>query len=305
LGRAGRTTRWLGVALALVVCGCGGDGPSPIRLSVELSDDSFCPGGKLAGVEKPETIEVRLGVRARGRAAIELKRKPVDLKIYRNDDHTKVQQRRRLHVSMTVGETWRRPLEPIRISPPEEEGRYVLEVSTEDGAWSSTPLEIWYDAQACPRPTPGAAAAPVASAPPTPMPAAPRRTGPASRTALRASLHAVWRCNEEKGVEDLEVRVRVDNPEEGGRAERSFRPRVVGVDELDDFEENSEVLQDGYLPIGASMEFRAFGWIETGPRPVAIHLAGDPSPVVTGTLAVDCSGGAGVEGSGAIGSWVR
>jgi hypothetical protein len=301
MARVGGKAQAWGVALVLLLSGCGGDGPSPIRLSVELSDDSYCPGGKLAGIQTPEAIEVRVGIRARGRSALELKRQAVDLKVYRNDDHTRVQQRRRIHVSMTVGETWRRPAEPIRIAPPEEEGRYVLEISTEDGAWSSTPLEIWYDVEACPRPVPRTVASPSeVPMPTTEVTPLPVRT---PRTALRASLRAAWSCNAERGVEDLEVQVRVANPQEGGRAELSFRPRVVGVDELDAFDQTSGALKDGYLPAGGTVEFQAFGWIETGHRPVAIHLAGDPSPVLTGTLNVDCSPGVGATGSGTIGNW--
>lgn len=296
-----RAWRWGGrglvLVLALLGAGCG-EGPSPIRLSVELSDDSFCPGGKLEGVAKPETVDVRLGLRARGRSVLELKRLPIDLKVYRNDDHTKVQQRRRIHVSMTVGETWRRPLEPVQLVPPGEEGRYIVEVSTEDGAWSTTPLEVWYDAEACPRP--GRDPRPDPAPPPSAPPAA---AGGPRRTALQAGLRALWRCNAEKGVEDLEVRVRVHNPATAGRAERGVRPRVVGIDELDAFEMISGSMPQGYLAQGSTLEFQAFGWIETGSRPLAIHLAAERSPVATGLLEVDCSGGAGARGTGVVGAW--
>ena len=244
------TAFMIGLVVALAPVGCGGDGPSPIRLSVELSDDSFCPGGVIRGTAKPETIEVRLGLRSRDRGAVELTRQAIDLKVYRNDDPTRVVERRRIHVSMTIGETWRRPLDPIRVSPPEEEGRYVMEVSTEDGAWSSTPLEIWYDAEACPKP-----GGPPGPTPPEP-PEAAAETAKPRRTALEAALEARWRCNAERGVEDLEVRVQVRNPVSAGRAERGFRPRIVGVDELDAFEQVAGSLRRATSPPGGRSSSR-------------------------------------------------
>lgn len=289
---------WPGVllGLALVTGGCG-EGPSPLRLSVELSDDSFCPGGKQVGGEAPETVEVQLGLRARGRAALELKHQPIDLKVYLKDDPTHVVQRKRIHVSMSVGETWRSPPAPIQLPPPADEGAYVLEVSTEDGAWSSTPLEVWYDAQACPRPR-------ASSQPPPPPPSPSASSAPEPETpttALRAGLKARWRCNAEHGVDDLEVHVQVHNPADAGRAERGYAPRVVGIDELDTLERVAGELHEGYLPPGGTLEFQAFGWVETGARPIALHVSGARSPVATGTLDVDCNAGAGAAGTGIVG----
>lgn len=284
------------LALALVAGGCGAP-PARLQLSVELSDQAFCPGGKQVDPgQGDERVKVAVGIRARGRAVLELDREPLQLKVYPEAEPLQVARRLTVPVTLRVGETWRRPTGEISFPPPDAEGRYVLEVSSADGAWVTTPFEVWHDTHACPKP----GAAPVRS----PAPAVPAAVAPPAKrsTPLEVELTARWKCNAQKGVEDLEVTARVENPKAVGRALRGYLPRVTGIDELEEFERVGGETPRGYLRPGTAVTYRAFGWIETGPRPIEVGVLGDPAPLVKGVLEVDCRGGAGTEGEGRLAS---
>lgn len=262
--------------------GCGGG--SGLEISIRTSDSSFCPGGILRNSpEKPEAVQIQVALRKPLGPPVTLSDAPITLKLTNARDRLTVLSRRLVRVGGKVGESWTSFPDVARIPPPEVEGRYVLEASTADGVWATAEIEVWHDPIACPRP-----GAPVA-APSRPPPPVAEQAPSGKGSQLQLGLRAHYRCDDQKGVDDLRVEVLVGNPDDSKTSFRGVFPVAEGIDELEAFSQISGKLEQGYLRPGGTLIFEAHGWIETGPRPIEVKVPTAPGALLKGVLPIDCS----------------
>lgn len=264
-----------------------------LNITLRLNDDSFCPGGRMTGREGRQEgrddrisawivarttggqrFRIRSGENARGQVSI-----------FRYDKQSgKVGKRVRGGTFPVRGVFTGngRTIFCARFKPPTEPGDYVIRASLGGSTVDSTPIGVWYDRAACPRPgghQPPHPPGPPQPPPPPPSPQPPPVSGDMAK-CLAVTLNVSWNCADGSG--NAQVTVRNTNHA------ASIPVDGIGSRNIGRLSGFSRVSGPAVLGPGQTAVFRASGSIPDGSRKMEAWVSNLPAARDSSDECVEC-----------------
>jgi hypothetical protein len=288
---------WLAGALALAGLPAPGNANGNARdleVTLRLSDDSFCPGGRMWGPEgaeegRDDQVWASVSLRSTTSRPVYLRGEKGELTV--RDESGRVVSRQAFSVAGSFTRTARR-IEYLRFRPSQEPGRYTVSVWVVDGTVrDSARFAVDYDRAACPaarEPRPEVVVRippvriPIPTLPPRPWPRPEREL----QESLKVSLRVAWSCQDKSERFDTAT-VTVYNTD----STRPIRVAGIGTHGLTGLGPMNAVnRQPGWLRPGEHITFHARGQLAEGQRRVVAYVSNYPAVRDGRTIRVDCRG---------------